>query len=125
MLVGLLSYARFFFSSRRRHTRCALLTGVQTCALPICQIVRLPAVIGIEETDHVRLHQSNPALERRQLSAIRPAEQADARVAGIALAQQRRRSIGGAIIDHNDLGWLPALRQHALDRKSTRLNSSH
>src|SRR3546814_7796097 len=30
VLVGL-----FFFSSRRRHTRCALVTGVQTCALPI------------------------------------------------------------------------------------------
>src|SRR3546814_1876165 len=28
----------FFFSSRRRHTRCALVTGVQTCALPISQI---------------------------------------------------------------------------------------
>src|SRR3546814_966333 len=25
----------FFFSSIRRHTRCALVTGVQTCALPI------------------------------------------------------------------------------------------
>src|SRR3546814_16311969 len=25
----------FFFSSRRRHTRCALVTGVQTCVLPI------------------------------------------------------------------------------------------
>src|SRR3546814_2086080 len=25
----------FFFSSRRRHTRCAVVTGVQTCALPI------------------------------------------------------------------------------------------
>src|SRR3546814_10328762 len=31
MLVDIL----FFFSSRRRHTRCALVTGVQTCALPI------------------------------------------------------------------------------------------
>src|SRR3546814_10047683 len=31
----------FFFSSRRRHTRCALVTGVQTCALPIFLI---PAV---------------------------------------------------------------------------------
>src|SRR3546814_16811135 len=32
----------FFFSSRRRHTRCALVTGVQTCALPIflLQIIR-------------------------------------------------------------------------------------
>src|SRR3546814_4796106 len=36
----------FFFSSRRRHTRCALVTGVQTCALPICHTRRreyLPA----------------------------------------------------------------------------------
>src|SRR3546814_16248989 len=30
-----LSLVVFFFSSRRRHTRCALVTGVQTCALPI------------------------------------------------------------------------------------------
>src|SRR3546814_6260436 len=29
----------FFFSSRRRHTRCALVTGVQTCALPIPLLV--------------------------------------------------------------------------------------
>src|SRR3546814_1068000 len=29
----------FFFSSRRRHTRCALVTGVQTCALPILRSV--------------------------------------------------------------------------------------
>src|SRR3546814_8773408 len=28
-------FSLFFFSSRRRHTRCALVTGVQTCALPI------------------------------------------------------------------------------------------
>src|SRR3546814_6477437 len=36
----------FFFSSRRRHTRCALVTGVQTCALPICVPIRrrLPAL---------------------------------------------------------------------------------
>src|SRR3546814_803237 len=31
----------FFFSSRRRHTRCALVTGVQTCALPISGLVDL------------------------------------------------------------------------------------
>src|SRR3546814_954539 len=34
MFVYVLSFV-FFFSSRRRHTRCALVTGVQTCALPI------------------------------------------------------------------------------------------
>src|SRR3546814_20633807 len=32
-------YCVFFFSSRRRHTRCALVTGVQTCALPIWRLV--------------------------------------------------------------------------------------
>src|SRR3546814_2911595 len=33
----------FFFSSRRRHTRCALVTGVQTCALPIYSPIGVPA----------------------------------------------------------------------------------
>src|SRR3546814_3032734 len=35
----------FFFSSRRRHTRCALVTGVQTCALPISILVA--GVVGL------------------------------------------------------------------------------
>src|SRR3546814_865862 len=34
----------FFFSSRRRHTRCALVTGVQTCALPISTEDEVPSV---------------------------------------------------------------------------------
>src|SRR3546814_8671039 len=29
----------FFFSSRRRHTICALVTGVQTFALPISELI--------------------------------------------------------------------------------------
>src|SRR3546814_7073777 len=38
----------FFFSSRRRHTICALVTGVQTCALPIClESTALPAIVII------------------------------------------------------------------------------
>src|SRR3546814_7431556 len=36
-------YCFFFFSSRRRHTRCALVTGVQTCALPIWSGCATPA----------------------------------------------------------------------------------
>src|SRR3546814_2228925 len=35
MLFPLVCLRFFFFASRRRHTRCALVTGVQTCALPI------------------------------------------------------------------------------------------
>src|SRR3546814_1132553 len=37
----------FFFSSRRRHTRCALVTGVQTCALPIFGFQNLRALTFI------------------------------------------------------------------------------
>src|SRR3546814_9903254 len=40
-----------FFSSRRRHTRCALVTGVQTCALPIC--ARKTATAPSEPTEDV------------------------------------------------------------------------
>src|SRR3546814_5327341 len=35
MEVVVFDYIFLFFSSRRRHTMCALVTGVQTCALPI------------------------------------------------------------------------------------------
>src|SRR3546814_8592561 len=34
-IIFVIMYSLFVFSSRRRHTRCALVTGVQTCALPI------------------------------------------------------------------------------------------
>src|SRR3546814_1135116 len=59
----------FFFSSRRRHTRCALVTGVQTCALPIYEGDALPRllvandprladfameVVGLEERQNLR-----------------------------------------------------------------------
>src|SRR3546814_6715196 len=37
----------FFFSSRRRHTRCVLVTGVQTCALPISMQTQTFNVAGM------------------------------------------------------------------------------
>src|SRR3546814_5604053 len=43
----------FFFSSRRRHTRCALVTGVQTCALPILPGVRSAQVSYADGNAHV------------------------------------------------------------------------
>src|SRR3546814_4757723 len=49
----------FFCSSRRRHTRCALVTGVQTCALPIYNRVALGDV-GAAGADRLQL----PALQR-------------------------------------------------------------
>src|SRR3546814_7944585 len=41
----------FFFSSRRRHTGCALVTGVQTCALPILPIA--PVVYFAKAMDYI------------------------------------------------------------------------
>src|SRR3546814_9225438 len=44
----------FFFSSRRRHTRCALVTGVQTCALPIYADAKALHVREADEVVHIR-----------------------------------------------------------------------
>src|SRR3546814_4502890 len=43
----------FFFSSRRRHTRCALVTGVQTCALPISTMAVQIAERALNSGGHV------------------------------------------------------------------------
>src|SRR3546814_10386889 len=48
----------FFFSSRRRHTRCALVTGVQTCALPICSDSQWGATVFLP----FRMASYNPSL---------------------------------------------------------------
>src|SRR3546814_76544 len=39
LFSGMVMFIFFFFSRKRRHTRCALVTGVQTCALPICPLL--------------------------------------------------------------------------------------
>src|SRR3546814_2011408 len=65
----------FFFSSRRRHTRCALVTGVQTCALPISK-VKHPWTNGqvermnrtIKEATVKRFHYDDHGQLRRHLA---------------------------------------------------------
>src|SRR3546814_9374780 len=56
-------YSYFFFSSRRRHTRCALVTGVQTCALPILD----EDVLG--DAQAVLAHAFEELLGRQDLAA--------------------------------------------------------
>src|SRR3546814_5173833 len=43
----------FFFSSRRRQRRCALVTGVQTCALPVCGVAARLWAAGIRQKHDV------------------------------------------------------------------------
>src|SRR3546814_5301168 len=69
----------FFFSSRRRHTRCALVTGVQTCALPILAAAgRVDAAILAGLLD-------NPYFERRPPKSLDRDDFTGAAVAGLAL----------------------------------------
>src|SRR3546814_19595502 len=62
MLRNLFLY--FFFSSRRRHTRCALVTGVQTCALPICHAATGTAATRLRLRP--RLRAARPSRRRPQ-----------------------------------------------------------
>src|SRR3546814_10113880 len=53
----------FFFSSRRRHTRCALVTGVQTCALPISGKPAPPRTHSESLARLLEAHREDPALD--------------------------------------------------------------
>src|SRR3546814_8465377 len=118
-------FVLFFFSSRRRHTRCALVTGVQTCALPI-------------------YFRGDPGAEGAARRFQRRVRRRPAVAAGGAAAGP-----GGGLLSHagalprlprdfcganrrHTLGALPGLRRRSTaavrigrDRKRTRLNSSH
>src|SRR3546814_18922741 len=60
----------FFFSSRRRHTRCALVTGVQTCALPISHgLARHPG--GAAARGHHLVGHRQQLRHRQRLSDLR------------------------------------------------------
>src|SRR3546814_18894053 len=64
----------FFFSSRRRHTRCALVTGVQTCALPILMMALTASQSASSTGDDTRRLSSDrpttPIIELAELHRI-------------------------------------------------------
>src|SRR3546814_6032743 len=61
-------YFCFFFSSRRRHTRCALVTGVQTCALPISHddALQLLDIAVAREPRHAASHYFRGTMQRSE-----------------------------------------------------------
>src|SRR3546814_6205303 len=76
-----------FFSSRRRHTRCALVTGVQTCALPIFSFIAQAAADWFTR----QLGSSNGAPAREYL-AKRGISEATRKAFGFGLAPDSRRN---------------------------------
>src|SRR3546814_2138638 len=65
----------FFFSSRRRHTRCALVTGVQTCALPILPTApQMPALVGAAFLAFISLMLLSWAYARAEAQHLAPVE---------------------------------------------------
>src|SRR3546814_2258089 len=88
----------FFFSSRRRHTRCALVTGVQTCALPISitlgGLSLLTLLIGRIDRHHGRLLMLEDRLA--EIAGQRGAELGDIAIAGWHAVEHvaRRSRIG-------------------------------
>src|SRR3546814_6590573 len=88
----------FFFSSSRQHTRCALVTGVQTCALPI--LLRWSEVKAMQESGlfdfhshthtHTRWDKSERAHEKNALMAQELEQRAEERRVGQECGSTRR-----------------------------------
>src|SRR3546814_722596 len=86
----------FFFSSRRRHTRCALVTGVQTCALPIS--AGDPDRARRCRAGRVRLPRNRVPAEQGQ--PVEPPVQARGRRAGVDRQELPRQAAADARVDH-------------------------
>src|SRR3546814_5218036 len=110
----------FCFSSRRRHTRCALVTGVQTCALPIFHLTIMPYIEDI----------AFPALAKSGYQTLLPDVEGAAFWAeqlGLPQAPSVMANMFGEVLSlASELGAMDQKRLgNETDRKSTRLNYSH
>src|SRR3546814_6844169 len=124
-----MSVCVLFFSSIRRHTRCALVTGVQTCALPI--YLYRPARIAIEIAYPFILAfdvaRASRPFARGGLFVVSKT----AYVSHMLLLRSLRKQLlnGGfasiSPIYTEDVGSSSLSSPTISDRKSTRLNSSH
>src|SRR3546814_8817797 len=91
------SLSCFFFSSRRRHPGCALVTGVQTCALPIYQA---PGSLDEHRRHHPCPRRRNPYNPHPPRIPVAPA--GAFAMPDVAAEAARRRTF--AIISHPDAG---------------------
>src|SRR3546814_3849203 len=89
----------FFFSSRRRHTRCALVTGVQTCALPIFLRTARPRSASSKE----RLRAGVSAPISRVLALMEAVERRQDRLQG----RSEERRVGKECVSTCRSRWSP------------------
>src|SRR3546814_8985988 len=113
----------FFFSSSRPHTSCALVTGVQTCALPICALVRsdIPTLAG--RTARSRLDGEQPlavvedeALFERQLVHPAGERHLSVKVDLALLLRSEERRVGNGCVSPCRSRWWP---YHEKKKKTT------
>src|SRR3546814_7407569 len=95
----------FFFSSRRRHTICALVTGVQTCALPIWFMTNIENETPVEDGTEAETPEADTTAAQPQDEAAKLAEQ-------VALLQQ-------------DLLYARAETQNVTRRKDKEIADAH
>src|SRR3546814_3292459 len=100
----------FFFSSRRRHTRCALVTGVQTCALPISRLADGDA----GDIDPAAIKRFHSGREAAAFDAADDRSRGDADILEDRVADPRAR-LAHLLLDLSDLN---ALGIGGQDRKS-------
>src|SRR3546814_8716950 len=114
----------FFFSSIRRHTRCALVTGVQTCALPIYPrwVSRVKRLAGKGWSRFADRYGDDVKGIRKEVSEI-------AAESELPISEFRRIvktvQTGEKEASKAKTEMVEANLRLVIDRKSTRLNSSH
>src|SRR3546814_7816265 len=85
----------FFFSSRRRHTRCALVTGVQTCALPIwTAFLRLHMADSLDHPEIAICKRPNAVLLPNILLGLCQSGQCPHREASASCCRSEERRVG-------------------------------
>src|SRR3546814_3023172 len=123
VLCSVLLFVCFFFSSRRRHTRCALVTGVQTCALPIYSATMhyLHAVKAVGSEDAQKVSDWMKANKVNDFFAKNGTIRADGRMVHDMYLVQAKKPAESK----NEWDLMKVIRTIPGDRKSTSLNSSH
>src|SRR3546814_1162827 len=112
----------FFFSSRRRHTRCALVTGVQTCALPIFGYTlqlytrKDSGIDTLEDLKGKRVAHTSPTSNSGNQAPR-------ALFADLGVVPEKDYEV--VYSGSHDQSMLGVVAGDYEDRKSTRLNSSH